>query len=693
MSGRAFGPRFTFIWPTAKIAVMGPKQMAGVMTIVGGARANGADRVRRGGGREARRACEYWAEERSQGLFATSRVSDDGMIDPADTRTRVAMALSACHSRKVEGDEGYAVGACSGCKHRNHHPAARSPTAARSPAASSHGARHGHRTVAVYADGDAERPFVREADRRSPSAALLGRDLPRCRQGAGRRGARAPTPSIPATASSPRTPTSPAVEDAGLVWVGPSPTRSRPWATSCRPSADAGGGGADAAGGRARPGDERRAAAARSAIPCWSRRPPAAAARACGSSSRSGARGGGRRRAPRGRLAFGDDTVFLERWLRLARTSRSRSSATSTATWCTASSASARSSGATRRSSRRRRRRRSDELRARMGAAAVAAGRPSATARRARSSSCSDGDDFWFLEVNTRLQVEHPVTEEITGSIWCASSCGSPGRDARLRAGRPSINGHAIEARLYAEDPEQRLPAGDRHGAAWEPSPRPSALRLRHRDRQRVGHRVRPDARQGHRARAHPAEAAGRWRGCSRPRACRGSRPTGTSWWRRCARRSSWRRHHHRLHRAGGSAPYESDRGGRAARRADGGGASKPRPGGGPRQRCCATIAAAGGTRTCRRSRHVRARRRGVTRCEYARNATVVSGVISVMRVTRCIVPVRREWRVEVDVDGRRVRQARSLEMNLVRAHPDRAMCAQELPRFTLPGADDSRAG
>ncbi len=35
MSGRAFGTRFTFIWPTAKIAVMGPKQMAGVMTIVG----------------------------------------------------------------------------------------------------------------------------------------------------------------------------------------------------------------------------------------------------------------------------------------------------------------------------------------------------------------------------------------------------------------------------------------------------------------------------------------------------------------------------------------------------------------------------------------------------------------------------------------------------------------------------------
>jgi acetyl-CoA carboxylase carboxyltransferase component len=104
MSGRAFGTRFTFIWPTAKIAVMGPKQMAGVMSIVGRAAA-----ARRGiefdEKADAERAAiaEHWAEERSKGLFATSRVSDDGMIDPRDTRIAVAMALSACHSDKVEG--------------------------------------------------------------------------------------------------------------------------------------------------------------------------------------------------------------------------------------------------------------------------------------------------------------------------------------------------------------------------------------------------------------------------------------------------------------------------------------------------------------------------------------------------------------------------------------------------------------
>ena len=104
MSGRGFGTRFNFIWPTAKIAVMGPKQMAGVMSIVGKAAAE-----RRGvefdEEADAKRAAvaEHWAEERSKGLFATSRVSDDGMIDPRDTRAVLAIVLSASHNEEVKG--------------------------------------------------------------------------------------------------------------------------------------------------------------------------------------------------------------------------------------------------------------------------------------------------------------------------------------------------------------------------------------------------------------------------------------------------------------------------------------------------------------------------------------------------------------------------------------------------------------
>lgn len=104
MGGRAFGPRFSYIWPLAKIAVMGPKQMAGVMSIVGRAAAE-----RRGNTfdekADAERAAvaEHWAEERSKGLYASSRVSDDGIIDPRDTRTVIAISLSAAYNNKVEG--------------------------------------------------------------------------------------------------------------------------------------------------------------------------------------------------------------------------------------------------------------------------------------------------------------------------------------------------------------------------------------------------------------------------------------------------------------------------------------------------------------------------------------------------------------------------------------------------------------
>ena len=108
MSGRAFGTRFVFTWPTAKIAVMGPKQMAGVMTIVQRSATERRGEVFDEAANAKRvEAVEHWAEERSKGLYATSRVSDDGMIDPRDTRSVLGIALSACHNQAVAGTKEY----------------------------------------------------------------------------------------------------------------------------------------------------------------------------------------------------------------------------------------------------------------------------------------------------------------------------------------------------------------------------------------------------------------------------------------------------------------------------------------------------------------------------------------------------------------------------------------------------------
>jgi acetyl-CoA carboxylase carboxyltransferase component len=110
MSGRAFNTRFTFLWPTAKIAVMGPRQMAGVMSIVGRARAARLGQPFDEAADAARVAdVERWGELRSLALYASGRVSDDGIVDPRDTRDVVGLALSACHNNTVAGARGYGV--------------------------------------------------------------------------------------------------------------------------------------------------------------------------------------------------------------------------------------------------------------------------------------------------------------------------------------------------------------------------------------------------------------------------------------------------------------------------------------------------------------------------------------------------------------------------------------------------------
>jgi acetyl-CoA carboxylase carboxyltransferase component len=110
MSGRAYDPRFLFAWPGAKLAVMGAAQLAGVMSIVGRASAAATGRPFDEDADRARSAAiEAQIDAESHSFAVTSRLYDDGIIDPRDTRTVLGMALSAAHSNTVAGRRGFGV--------------------------------------------------------------------------------------------------------------------------------------------------------------------------------------------------------------------------------------------------------------------------------------------------------------------------------------------------------------------------------------------------------------------------------------------------------------------------------------------------------------------------------------------------------------------------------------------------------
>ena len=110
MCGRSYDPRLLFAWPNAKLAVMGPQQLAGVLSIVArqAADADGkpfddlADAART-------KAIEDQIERESHPFFVTAKLYDDGIVDPRQTRTVLGIALSAAHSDRVCGRRGFGV--------------------------------------------------------------------------------------------------------------------------------------------------------------------------------------------------------------------------------------------------------------------------------------------------------------------------------------------------------------------------------------------------------------------------------------------------------------------------------------------------------------------------------------------------------------------------------------------------------
>lgn len=103
MCGRAYDPRFLFMWPNARISVMGGEQAAGVLA-----------QVKKD---QATRAGEEWTPEQDQAVkkpvidtyekqghpyYASARLWDDGVIDPADTRRVLGLAISASQNKEIE---------------------------------------------------------------------------------------------------------------------------------------------------------------------------------------------------------------------------------------------------------------------------------------------------------------------------------------------------------------------------------------------------------------------------------------------------------------------------------------------------------------------------------------------------------------------------------------------------------------
>ena len=314
-------------------------------------------------------------------------------------------------------------------------------------------------TVAVYADGDAGEPFVREADQ---AIALGGKssletylDQAKILAAARRTGADAVHPGYGFLSENMTFAN--AVQKAGLIWVGPSAdaiTQMGDKLSSKRLMTDAGVPTLPSA--EVPMESDTAALAANIGYPLLVKASAGGGGkgmRVVESESALGEAVDGARREAR--AAFGDDTIFLERWLSTSRHVEIQvlGDTAGNVVHCFERECSV----------QRRHQKIIEEapspavtpgLRKKMGAAAVAAARAIGYTSAGTVEFLLDGEEFWFLEMNTRLQVEHPVTEEITGlDLVREQILIAQGDSLSFTQDDLIINGHAIEARIYGEDP------------------------------------------------------------------------------------------------------------------------------------------------------------------------------------------------------------------------------------------------
>ncbi|HTW16039.1 MAG TPA: acyl-CoA carboxylase subunit beta [Nocardioides sp.] len=110
MNGRAYDPRFLFTWPSAKSAVMGPAQLAGVLSIVARAAAESRGQEYDEEADAGMRAfVEQSVEEQSLPHFLSGMLYDDGVIDPRDTRTILGICQSVIENKPIVGTDRFGV--------------------------------------------------------------------------------------------------------------------------------------------------------------------------------------------------------------------------------------------------------------------------------------------------------------------------------------------------------------------------------------------------------------------------------------------------------------------------------------------------------------------------------------------------------------------------------------------------------